>query len=302
MLYRLKSLATYMTGTDIAGRNFAVFPDDIVLVSYPRSGSTWTRFLIANLLFPDRDIDFTNIESLVPDTTLQSSWTLKKTPRPRIIKSHEYFDHRYPKTIYLVRDPRDVALSYYHYCRRNQFIEDSVSLEAFVDRFVLGRLNSAGWGTWAENVASWLYTRGGSRSFLLLRYGDLQSYPEAELRRVAKFMEIDPDPARLQAAIERSSRPRMREFEKLQYDGWLKSQGYAARRAKKNRVRQDIAFVGEAKVDGWRRLLPESCVQQIEAAWGVIMMTLGYDLVTVPKRLMPERARDSMLSARVARG
>ncbi len=302
MLYGLKSVATYMTGTDIAGRNFAVYPDDILLVSYPRSGNTWTRFLIANLLFPDRDVDFSNIESLVPDTTLQSSWTLKKTPRPRIIKSHEYFDHRYPRTIYIVRDPRDVALSYYDYCRRNQFIEDSLILETFVDRFVQGRLNSACWGTWGENVASWIYTRGESPSFLLLRYGDLQANPEAELKRVAKFMGIEPDPARFQAAIERSCRGRMRKLEKLQYDVWLKSQGYAARQAKKNRVRKDIAFVGEAKMAGWRQVLPESCVHQIEAAWGEIMTTLGYELMTIPKRRITERARIPILASRASCG
>src|SRR5437868_706130 len=167
MLYGIKTIATYLLGTDIAGRNFAVHPDDTFLVSYPRSGNTWTRFLIANLVHPGGKVSFANIEKLIPDTSSQSNKTLKSTPRPRIIKTHEYFDHRYPKTIYIVRDPRDVALSYYDFHRKYGFIYDGLPIEQFVADLVGGRLISADWGTWAENVASWFYTRGHSSGFLL---------------------------------------------------------------------------------------------------------------------------------------
>jgi sulfotransferase family protein len=283
MLYGIRSLIGYVTGTDIAGRNCAVYPDDTFLVSYPRSGNTWTRFLIANLLFPNSQVDFTNIERLIPDTTVQSSRALKRIPRPRILKTHEYFDPRYPKTIYIVRDPRDVAISYFDYNRRNQFIDDSVSLDAFVERFVSGNLASAGWGTWAENVASWLYTRGGDPSFLLLDYGDMHCDPVAALRRIAKFLNVAADPAVLQRAVERSSAERMRELEKQQFDQWLSTQCHAVRRAKKERTRKDIPFVGKALSGGWQNVIPEETVHRIESAWGEIMITLGYELVTMPQ-------------------
>src|SRR5664279_375782 len=229
MLYGIKSVLSYATGTDIAGRDFAVYADDTLLVSYPRSGNTWTRFLIANLLYPTTDVDFTNIERLVPDTTTQSSRALKQVPRPRVIKSHEYFDHRYRRTIYVVRDPRDVALSYYDYNRRNQFIDDSVGVDEFVTRFVDGNLNFRGWGTWAENVASWVYTRGGDPTFLLVDYADMQSSPEATLQRVAKFLNVAADSSLLRQAVERSSAERMRVLEKQQYDQWLSTQSYPIR-------------------------------------------------------------------------
>jgi len=62
-------------------------------------------------LYPGKEVSFSNIEHLIPDTAVISSRALKHIPRPRVIKSHNYFDHRYPKVIYIVRDPRDVALS-----------------------------------------------------------------------------------------------------------------------------------------------------------------------------------------------
>jgi len=109
MIYGIKTVVKYILGTDRAERDFAVYPDDTFVVSYPRSGNTWTRFLIANLVYPEKNVGFTNIEKLIPDTSSQSNRALKSTPRPRIIKTHEYFDHRYRKVIYIVRDPRDVV-------------------------------------------------------------------------------------------------------------------------------------------------------------------------------------------------
>jgi hypothetical protein len=289
MLYGLKVLVSYSLGTDLAGRNFAVYPDDTFLVSHPRSGNTWTRFLIANLVFPDRTVDFTNIEKLIPDTTSQSNLTLKGTPRPRIIKTHEYFDHRYPKTIYIVRDPRDVALSYYAFHLKYMHLDESVSLQQFVDDFVSGGLKSE-WATWGENVASWVYTRGRSSSFLLLRYEDMQRDSVKELGRVADFMGISAEPRRLQKAVELSSADRMRKLEKLQDEQWRKTLGYMVRKAHARRKRKDIPFVGGAKAGGWRTAMPESCVRRIESAWGELMVSLGYELATVvePPRVLQD--------------
>ncbi|MGC2195350.1 MAG: sulfotransferase domain-containing protein [Terriglobales bacterium] len=271
MIYGIKVVLKYMLGIDRAERNFAVYPDDTFVVSYPRSGNTWTRFLIANLVHPEKDVSFRNIEKLIPDTSSQSNRALKGTPRPRIIKSHEYFDHRYGKVIYIVRDPRDVALSYYDFQRKYRQIEDGYSLERYVDDFVSGELISVGWGTWGENVASWLFTRCKRREFLLLRYEDMMKDTSHELTRIAEFLHIEPEPERLRKTIERSSANRMRELEKLESDAWI---------ATKNR-RKDIPFVRVAKSGGWRTSLPESCVQQIEAAWGDLMTTLGYELVSL---------------------
>lgn len=268
MMYGIKFVFKYALGLDIAGRNFAVFPDDTFVVSYPRSGNTWTRFLIANLVYPSQNVTFENIEQLIPDTSSQSSRSLKRTRRPRIIKTHEYFDHRYGKVIYIVRDPRDVALSYYDFQRKYRQISDKYPLENYVDDFVSGRLISKGWGTWGQNVASWLSTRGKSPNFLLLHYEDMISDTRRDLARIAEFMGIGAASSLLDNAIAASTADRMRDLEKAQSDNWA---------ATKNR-RKDIPFVGPAKSGGWKTQLPERSIAQIEDAWGDLMTKLGYEL------------------------
>jgi len=270
MTYGIKVVLKYLLGTDKAERNFHVYPDDIFIVSYPRSGNTWTRFLIANLVYTHKNVSFLNIEKLIPDSSSQSNRALKSTPRPRIIKTHCYFDHRYGKTIYIVRDPRDVVLSNYDFQRKYRQIEDQYSLHRYVDDYVCGRLVSADWGTWRENVASWVYTRGQSKEFLLVRYEDLLDDTVSELGRIAHFLGADCSDSNLRRAVELSSADRMRKLEKQEQDNWV---------ATKNR-RKDIPFIGEAKSGAWKTALPFSCVQQIESAWGDVMTPLGYQCGT----------------------
>ncbi len=272
MMYGIRFVLGFVLGTDKAERNFAVYPDDTFVVSYPRSGNTWTRFLIANLVHPTEAVTFANIERLIPDTSSQSNRALKRTPRARIIKTHQYFDHRYKKMIYIVRDPRDIALSYYAFHRKYRHIRDDYPLEAWVEDFVRGKLISADWGSWGENVASWLYTRGTSPDFLLLRYEDMVENTSGELSRIARHLGIEATPDRLSSAIAKSSADRMRELEKLGENEWVATKKH----------RKDIPFVGVAKAGGWRAKLPESSVAHIESAWGPLMTTLGYELVSTP--------------------
>jgi Sulfotransferase domain len=268
MMYGIKFVLRYLLGTDIADRNLAVYPDDTFIVSYPRSGNTWTRFLMANLLFPETPVTFANIERLIPDSAAQSNRALKRTPRPRFIKSHQYFDPRYPRVLYIVRDPRDLVLSYYDFQRKYRQIADDYPLADYVRDFVEGRLISADWGTWRENVASWIYTRQNSASFLLLRYEDMKSNPEPELKRIATFLGLQIGPERLQAAIAASLPQRMRELERTQSSEWAATKKH----------RKDIPFVGPAQSGRWRSELPDASVSKIESAWGNLMSALGYEL------------------------
>lgn len=268
MIGKLRYLAKYLTGRDVAGRNFGVFPDDTFLVSYPKSGNTWTRFLVAGLVNPDENVTFANIEQLIPDVSSQSKRHLKRTPRPRILKSHEYFDPRYRNVIYIVRDPRDVVLSQYRFFRKCRTIDDQYPLESFVSRFIAGDLNC--YGSWGENVVTWLSARRGDPRFLLLRYEDMIERTAGELNRVAQFLGTATSQERLVRAVEQSSSNRMRALEEQQHDTWVVTRGR----------RTDIPFVGAAKSGAWKLSLPTKCVSEIEVAWGPLMQWLGYDLVT----------------------
>ena len=87
----LAKVKQVLTGTQLAGDNLTVFPDDIFVTSYPRSGNTWTRFLISNLVYQDEPSTFANIEARVPEIYFNSDRYMRTLVRPRLLKSHECF-------------------------------------------------------------------------------------------------------------------------------------------------------------------------------------------------------------------
>ena len=265
----LKAGWGYVRGEESrAGKNVIVLPDDVFLVSYPRSGNTWTRFLVANLLHPHEPATFANIERVVPDIYVNSQVALLRAPHPRVLKSHEPFDPRYKKVVYIVRDPRDVAVSMYHWEIKRGRIRDDCPWDEYVRRFLAGQCEPL--HSWEDNAASWLATRWNSAGFLLLRYEDMLEQPERELGRVADFVGVEHSENTLARAVELSSADHMRTAEKQQSRVW----------APTRHTRQDIPFVRAATSGAWRSDLPDSGVRAIEAAWGPLMRLLGYSPLT----------------------
>lgn len=248
------------------GRSLDVYPDDVFIVSYPKSGNTWTRFLVANLTSPNEAADFSNINRLIPDPEAMSKNALRRSPRPRVIKSHQYFDPRYQKIIYIARDPRDVAVSQYHFHRKRLLIDDGYSLEKFVSRFVAGQTSV--YGSWGEHAASWLCTRAGKPNFLLLRYEDMLQDATGELAKIASFLHRSVSQERLAQVVQMCNADSMRKLEKDQALRWSSTA----------ETRQDVPFVREAKSGGWRQALSPAAVDEIENAWAPVMTWLGYEV------------------------
>jgi hypothetical protein len=166
--------------------------------------------------------------------------------------------------VLIVRDPRDVAVSYFHFLRKSKWLSVDASMDEFMDVFIGGRIDD--YGSWGENVGSWLGARRGTPGFIVVRYEDLLTRPEAELARVAEMENLPADNGRLREAVENSRADRMRELEQTQRreHKFLKSS------------REDIPFVRAAKSGQWQTDLPAEAARQIETAWGAVMRELGY--------------------------
>jgi len=289
MISELAYFCKRIVGADRAGRSLIVLPDDTFIVSFPRSGNTWTRFLVANLVHSNESITFANIDRLIPDIHNRSKRYLRSIPRPRILKSHEYFDPRYKRVIYIVRDPRDVVVSSYYFHLKQRQIEDAYPIQRYVNEFIAGSVWTD-FASWGQNVSSWLATRQGriqplgARSaenitgmsaprqnpddFLLLRYEDMVEDPHKELSKIATFLAIPSTQERVDQAIQSSSADQMRKLEKAEAHKWLLTKS----------TRKDIPFVRKAAQGGWKDTLSPTSVADIESAWSSIMRELGYEL------------------------
>lgn len=269
---RLRDAVSVVAGRSTFVRSHAFFPDDVLLVSYPKSGNTWVRFLVGNLLDSNEPITFANLERRVPDLYVVPERDLLACPRPRHIKSHEAYDARYRRVVYVVRDPRDVLISAYHYSVKTRAITEELGLEAFAARSVAGDFRRQ--PDWGEHVGSWLGARLGSDQFLLLRYEDLLSDTLGAAERLAAFLGVGRSEDQLRAAVQRSSAAELRRQEEQDPHAWVAMRG----------TRADRPFVRAARAGQWQGALSEHLLTEIERQWGRVMREAGYPPAERPAR------------------
>ena len=277
MIAKLAASVKYLTGKDSPGRTLRPFPDDTFIVSYPKSGNTWTRFLVASLIHNEEPMTFLKADRVIPTIDSQPRRFFKSMPRPRVIKSHFPFDQTYQRVIYIVRDPKDVAVSQYHYQIKRNVLEEGFPIDEWIPEFVAGK--ACPYGSWGENVGSWLAARHDNPKFLLLRYEDMIRHTDVELTKIARFLAIDPTPQRIQWAIEQSTADRMRQLEKKEAAQWKSTKD----------TRKDKFFVRSAKAGEGKSTLSPAAIAQIEGAWGPLMRWLGYETATVAQRSSQEQ-------------
>jgi hypothetical protein len=190
---RIKRLNRELFG-DIAAPQFG----DIYVASYPRSGNTWIRYLLANMLEPSFEWGIENLNRVIPDIHQDwpSNWIER---RPRILKTHYPYRPEYKKAIYIYRDGRDVALSYY------DFVVKTRSYAAPFDQFLTDYLNGQVWfGAWQKHLIDWLLPRSDVE-ILPVKYEDLASDPAGNLTRMCEFLRVSYTPKSITDAINRSS-------------------------------------------------------------------------------------------------
>jgi hypothetical protein len=162
--------------------------------------------------------------------------------------------------IYIVRDPRDVAISYSAYTGLSideviGFMGEPNAANRSTDTQVFEFLSS-----WSNHVASWM----GQKKTLVVRYEDLLAEPETTFGKVVRFLgDDDPAPERLQRAIEFSSFDALATQEAVD--------GYAA-----NAPTSASAFFRQGRAGQWRDVLSAAQIGRIETDHATMMTRFGY--------------------------
>lgn len=248
------------------GMKFVPAANDALIVSYPKSGNTWVRALIAELVSPNASLG--GMERIVPDIYRSRGSALRRAHRfpfgGRILKSHESFRPDYKRVIYLVRDPRAVCLSYYRYLGTVQahFDPKKVSIESFADSFLAGEIDR--FGTWSEHVQSWGCAEVAS--ILRLSYESLKADTHDSFDRICRFLKLDASERDIERAVAACSLSSLMKKEEAEKSTWsvVKKASPTGR------------FFGDGGPHGYSPL-EESIRNAICNKWGTLMRTLGYD-------------------------
>ncbi len=161
----------------------AIRSDDLFLVSYPKSGNTWLRYILATAIKGRSDLSFEELEKIVPDVYV-SKTKINSFKGQRIIKSHDaLFDHL-PSVIYIYRDYRDVLVSYYHYAI------NAKEFTGTLKEFIRSKLPIKFFGSWADHVKGAFEAKKKGKRILILSYEDMLQNPELNISKILNFTQL----------------------------------------------------------------------------------------------------------------
>jgi hypothetical protein len=274
----------------------------ILLSSYPKSGNTWLRAVIESLTHDGAPIDINSnpagtlfgsnrqifdhvmgIEAsdLTADEIAELRPKLWETlardiEEPLWIKSHDALLPAVPagplpypvasvrSVVYIVRDPRDVAISFSHHF--NVSLDEAI--EAMADPATSLDSNPTSpsgqlpqlISSWSRHAESWLDASG--LALHQMRYEDMHAAPAATFAEAARFLDIAFDAEKMTRAI------RAGHFDSLRAQEI--TSGFRERESREQH------FFRQGAAGGWREILNADQIRRIERDHGPMMTRLGY--------------------------
>jgi hypothetical protein len=247
-------------------RDFAPAAHDVLICSYYKSGTNWTMQIAVQIAHRGR-AEFDHIHDLVswPDMNVRARYAIPlddDEPRRsaptglRVIKTHLALDALPYSTearyICVVRDPKDVFVSSYHFTRALVLGPLMPSVEAWLDTYLSP---DTALGSWARHLASgWRLRERGN--VLFLTYERMRADLPAAVDRIAAFMGVALEPDERAAVIERSAFAYMKRIgHKFEAPGapWANPSGSMMRRGESGRSAELISPEQQRRIDDYWR-------------------------------------------------
>lgn len=175
-------------------QEFTLKDDDVVAVTYPKSGTIWMQEILPLVL---NGGDLTPIQTIpnwdrVP--WLEESrlaMVVDQLTSPRALVTHFPYHIMPPsfhtskaKVIYVMRNPLDVMVSSYYFHQMAGFLQDPGTFDEFLDKFLEGKVL---FGKWTDHVKSWRHTELGDR-IMYITYEEMVQDLPAALRTMSAFL------------------------------------------------------------------------------------------------------------------
>lgn len=165
-------------------------PDDVFLVSYPKSGTTWIQHIVYNILMDGKESeDQLDMFWRIPFLEIRGADAAIHGRKPGALKIHQCYGKtphsKDAKYIYIARNPYDSCVSnYYHYKHFPAFHFSEGTFDQFVDYFTKGEVD---FGDYLDHAMSW-YEHRNDENVLFLTYEGLQKCRPKFIMKIAQFL------------------------------------------------------------------------------------------------------------------
>ena len=230
-------------------------PDDVFVAGYPKSGNTWMQYLLAGAIFgcDARLVPHTLVQDLFPDVHYKTVY--KRYLTPTFFKTHELPQPRHRKVVYLVRDGRDVMVSYFHHLTALGESLDVLKLLATGDGLFPCR--------WHEHIEAWSANPYGAQ-MINISYEMLKGDAVTALQRICEFAGVERERTDLEVAVRNSS------FEILQAKekkvGWGEDTVWP----------KDRSFIRRGEVGSFKDEMPSELLRSFMEQSEPVLKRFGY--------------------------
>ncbi|KAM7411656.1 hypothetical protein PAMA_021577 [Pampus argenteus] len=198
------SMTKYFTDNWDNIQNFKARPDDILIATYPKSGTTWVSYILDLLYFGQMEHQASvPLHERVPflEISIPGQYTGKDLvdqlpTRPRLIKTHlpvqfvpKSFWEQNSRIVYVARNAKDCAVSYFHFNRMNNGQPEAGDWSTFIQNFMEGKMV---FGPWYDHVNNWWEKKQTYPKLHYMFYEDLIEDSRREIDRLCSFLGLSP--------------------------------------------------------------------------------------------------------------
>ncbi|KAM3931927.1 sulfotransferase 6B1-like [Leptodactylus fuscus] len=194
--------------------NFEAREDDLMLVAYPKCGSNWTLLILHSIVraFYKKEplAAIPLIEFKAPDKFEK----LKADSSPRVLGTHlcyddlpqTFFDKKV-KMLVVFRNPKDTAVSLFHFYNNNPMLPTYDSWDEFFPDFMAGNVV---WGSYFDHAVAW-NKHLEDDSILLITFENMKEDLEGSIRRISEFFGISMTEEQVKETAEKGTFKSMKE-------------------------------------------------------------------------------------------
>ncbi|KAM9424939.1 sulfotransferase 2B1-like [Pholidichthys leucotaenia] len=176
--------------------NFVFHKDDILIVTYPKSGTTWMQEIVSLIMSGGDPKSVETVPNWERAPWLEADGTIKfkleERPSPRMLATHfhypmmpaSFFAVR-PKVINVMRNPKDVFTSYIHFHEMASFLVSPGPQSEFLHKFLCGKVF---YGSWFDHVKDWLNAEDKAK-IMYISYEEMLRDLKDSVGRISQFLE-----------------------------------------------------------------------------------------------------------------